>query len=171
MATWEVTGFQIRTATPELNSATLDADGSMQLPVYVFIKANVKGTNDGYYLTEEELNSIELIDFGHTNHRLSDGWSYSDKDLSAPSTSVTPRSEVSGNDNIGDDYQLKCYWVSTTKTEDKNIAARITLPDGETATTETSVEGPYVKLAGSTTTTTTIEVVPQVMICRPQALF
>ncbi|KAJ5996435.1 hypothetical protein N7522_008095 [Penicillium canescens] len=170
MATWEVTGFQIQTATPELNSSTLDADGSMQLPVYVFIKANVKGTNDRYYLTEEELNSIELIDFGHTNHRLSDGWSYSDKEeVSAPSTSVTPPSRVSGNDNIGDDYQLKCYWVSTTKTEDKNIAACITQPDGKTVTTETSAEGPYVNLAGSTTTI--FEVVPEVTICRPQVLF
>jgi hypothetical protein len=172
MATWEVTGFQIRTATPELNSATLEADGSMQLPVYVFIKANVKGTNDGYYLTDEELNSIELIDFGHTNHQLSDGWTYSDKeDLSTPSTSDTPPLGVSGHDSIGDGYQLKCYWVSTTKTEDKNVAARITLPDGKTVTTETSAECPYVNLAGSTTTTTIVEVVPEVCICRPQALF
>jgi hypothetical protein len=170
MASWEVTGFQIRTGTPELNSDTLDADGKMQLPVYVSIKANVKGTDNRYYLTEEELSSIELIDFGNSNNRLSDGWSYSDKeDLSTPSTSVVPLPRVSGHDNVGDDYQLKCYWVSTTKTEDKNIAARITRPGGKIVTTETSVEGSYVKLAGSTTTI--LMVAPEVTICRPEVLF
>lgn len=169
MASWEVTCFQIRTGTPELTSGTLNADGKMQLPVYVSIKANIKGTDDHYYLTEGELNSIELVDFGYANDQLSDGWSYSHEQDLSTSMSIAPPSRVSDHDNVGDDYQLKRFWVSTTKAEEKNIAACIAQPDGKIVTTETSTEGSYVKLAGSTTTI--LEVAREVTICRPAVLF
>ncbi|KAL6229092.1 hypothetical protein BDW75DRAFT_225700 [Aspergillus navahoensis] len=166
MASWEVTGFQIQSHTSELKPDSVNADGKMQAPVYVFIKANVKGADDHYRLTEEELNKIELIEFDGANHQLSDGWSYSDKEgPSVPSARVATQLNVSGPDNIGDSYQSKCFWVSSTNAEDKNINARITQPDGKIVTTETSTKVSFATVAG--TTTTIVEVVPEVTICRP----
>ncbi|KAF7596072.1 hypothetical protein BBP40_003334 [Aspergillus hancockii] len=121
----------------------------MQVPVYVSIKANVKDTDDCYYLTEEELNNKV--------------------DLSASAAGAAPLSRVSGQDKIDDSYQLKYYWVSTTKSEDRNIAARITQPDGKIATPETSTEGFCVTLVGITTTT--VEIVPEAPMRRYRGWF
>ncbi|KAF7594915.1 hypothetical protein BBP40_007951 [Aspergillus hancockii] len=97
MASWEVTGFPVQTGTHEFKSDTLDADGKMQVPVYISTKVNVKGTDDRYYSTEERLSRIELIGLGDANHWLSNGWSYSDKENPlASSASASPLSRVSG---------------------------------------------------------------------------
>ncbi|KAF4210981.1 hypothetical protein CNMCM8980_008652 [Aspergillus fumigatiaffinis] len=119
-----------------------------------------------YHFTEEELNNIELIDGDRASNQLSDGWSYSDKeDPSTPSPSAASRLKGSSSDNTGGGYQSKCYWVSSTKPEDKNIAARIIQPDGKIVTTEVTAQVSFAALAG--TTTTTVKVVPEVIICRP----
>ncbi|EAU37965.1 predicted protein [Aspergillus terreus NIH2624] len=157
MASWDVVDFQIHTVVPESAPAIVNADGKMHVFVYVSLKANIKGTSDRYFLTEDELQAIELVDF-HTDHQLPEGWSYSGTDLS----NVPPETLAL---SVSDKDQLKCYRVTSTTTEDKKIAARIRQPDGRTVSTQLGTEISFATLAE--TTTTTVQVSPHVAICQP----
>jgi hypothetical protein len=148
---WEVTYFKVETTTSDGKSDSLYANGRMQVPVIVSIKAIEKGTTKRFTLQDTDLSKIELIDYDDTTITLSDGWSYTDQrsDLFANSLSA---SAATVNAAIGaetdDSPQSKKYWVSTTKVENKRVAARIKQPDGTTITTHSSKFDSHVALMG-----------------------
>ncbi|MCJ1346265.1 hypothetical protein MMC31_004480 [Peltigera leucophlebia] len=76
-AQWEVTSFTVQTSTTNGTSDVLYANGRMQVPVTVFIKAVKKGKTKRYYLSQQQLAGIELIDYGNSASTLSGAWTYS----------------------------------------------------------------------------------------------
>lgn len=157
MAPWDVIDLQIHSVGSEPSPPPVHVDSKMQVPVYISLKANIKGTIDRYYLTEDELEAIELFDFD-TNDQLSGSWSYSDADLS----NIPPETLA---DSVSNQDQLKCFWVSSTKPEDKMIAARIRQPDGRLVTTQMGTGVHFTTFAD--TTTTTLKVINDVIVCGP----
>ncbi|KAJ8116454.1 hypothetical protein ONZ43_g4437 [Nemania bipapillata] len=160
---WALLAFRVETTTPDGKTDTLYANGRMQAPVVISIKALDKSTQSVYNLSDSELDKIELIDYDAPTTKLADGWSYSAKsnDLFADSATTPMKSfnllrsslevsvDTSATDTtIEDAPQKKRYMVSTTRVEDKRIGARIKLPDGTMVTTTTSPFNFYVTLVG-----------------------
>ncbi|CAM6102841.1 unnamed protein product [Calypogeia fissa] len=170
---WEVTYFKVETIT----SDSLYANGRMQVPVIVSIKAIEKGTTQRYTLQDADLSKIELIDYDDTASALSDGWSYTDQknglfanSLIASAATVNaairavefssrtaldpvfqveqPQPQITARTDDGP--QSKKYWVCTTKVESKRVAARVKQPDGTTITTHGSKFDSHVTLTGKT---------------------
>ncbi|KAK3356818.1 hypothetical protein B0T25DRAFT_537470 [Lasiosphaeria hispida] len=75
---WEVTYFKVETTTGDGKTDSLYANGRMQVPVIVTIKAIEKGTTKRCWLQPDELSEIALIDYDDSPNKLSDGWSYTD---------------------------------------------------------------------------------------------
>ncbi|PWY69619.1 hypothetical protein BO94DRAFT_590404 [Aspergillus sclerotioniger CBS 115572] len=158
---WEVTFFEITTTRSDRITDTLYANGRMQVPIDVSIKAVVN--DETYTLSEQELASIKLVRYVSPDEDLPDGWDYTasenefdhvmpttvtniknnrDSDIPAPAEAlhITPRA----------DHQVKRYWVSTTHVENEQIAASILSPSGEIITTHEEESGfdSYVALTG-----------------------
>ncbi|KAJ7230038.1 hypothetical protein GGX14DRAFT_553534 [Mycena pura] len=164
---WQVNYFKVETSTSSANTDSLYANGRMQIPVTVSIKAVETGTTTRYTLTDSDLNTIELVYYDDTSSTLSNGWSYTDqKDdtfahtvsgQSASSTAAkhplhlhyTAAAEVKAQSD--DSPQTKTYWVTTTKVENQKVAARIEQSDGTTVTTHSSKYDSHVTLTGLTT--------------------
>src|ERR1700761_9699465 len=77
---WEVNYFKVETSTSSANTDSLYANGKMQIPVTVSIKAVETGTSTRYTLTDSDLNTIELVYYNDTSSTLSNGWSYTDQE-------------------------------------------------------------------------------------------
>lgn len=160
---WTLVAFKVETTTPDGRTDTLYANGRMQVPVIVSIKAWDKSTSKVYKLLDSELDKIDLIDFDAPTTELADGWSYSAnrnnnfantatatlKSFSVlPSFAEAPMNKSATNTTSDNIPQKKKYLVSTTRVENKRIGARVELPDGTTVTTTTSPYYSYVVLAG-----------------------
>ncbi|GKZ33893.1 hypothetical protein AbraIFM66950_003980 [Aspergillus brasiliensis] len=103
---WEVSSFEVQTTTPSATSDGLYANDNMQVPVVVVIKAIDSDSAMPYELSESDLETIKLADYDDPPTELSGAWSYS-----------TTENE-------------KRYWVTTTKIENKKVAASIKQPNG-----------------------------------------
>ncbi|KAI2862001.1 hypothetical protein CBS147321_1152 [Aspergillus niger] len=128
---WEVTSLEVQTTTPSATSDGLYANGNMQVPVIVVIKTIDPDTNTSYQLSESDLETIKLIDYDDPPTELSGSWSYSttenEFDHSLPSTKKALQPNLSLTDGGS---QKKRYWVTTTKVENKRVAASIKQPNG-----------------------------------------
>ncbi|UKZ66132.1 uncharacterized protein TrAtP1_007312 [Trichoderma atroviride] len=123
---WIVEHLKIQTLT-----TALFANGNMQVPVYVSIKASLN--DELYRLSQDDLCLIQLVDFYNAENRLSGSWSYStvENEFSHRLDGPAPTGSV----EISPDSQSICFWVSTTRVEDRTIAAGITQPDDSYITT------------------------------------
>ncbi|PYI09384.1 hypothetical protein BO78DRAFT_437947 [Aspergillus sclerotiicarbonarius CBS 121057] len=147
---WEVTFFEITTTRRDRITDTLYANGLMQVPVDISIKATVD--DRPYSLSEEELSSIKLVRYVAPDEALSDGWEYTasendfDHVMPASAASATPNPEIKSNHDTSEqaaspnnapaaDRQVKRYWVTTTKVANEQIAASIQAPSGDVITT------------------------------------
>ncbi|GJP93899.1 calcineurin-like phosphoesterase [Aspergillus niger] len=128
---WEVTSLEVQTTTPSATSDGLYANGNMQVPVVVVIKTIDPDTNTSYQLSESDLETIKLIDYDDPPTELSGSWSYSttenEFDHSLPSSKKALQPDLSLTDGGS---QKKRYWVTTTKVENKRVAASIKQPNG-----------------------------------------
>ncbi|GLA67390.1 hypothetical protein AtubIFM54640_010708 [Aspergillus tubingensis] len=128
---WEVTSLAVQTSTANQKTDTLYANGRMQVPVIVSVKAVNGTTGQNYELTDAELEKIKLFysttenEFAHTLGNARDP--------------VTP---------IADGTKSIIFWVSSTKVENKNIAAFITQPNGTSVTTTGGTFNSFVTLNG-----------------------
>ena len=147
---WEVTYFKVETITSGGESDSLYANGRMQVPVVVSIKAIEKDTVKQHTLQSTDLSNIKLIDYDDPTSVLSDGWSYGEQSINFPAhslnTSVFRQTQAKAKTDVGP--QSKKYWVSTTKIENKRVAARIKQSDGTTVTTQMPRFHSHVTLTG-----------------------
>ncbi|KAF2798611.1 hypothetical protein K505DRAFT_405097 [Melanomma pulvis-pyrius CBS 109.77] len=139
---WEVVNFFVRASTADGIEDSLYANSRMQVPVSVFIKALVQGTTKHYYLTQAELDSIQLVDYDDPTQTLSGTWTYSTQKNGFPCTeaalvkgSMTGARGSRDEDDDDNTPQLKVYRVSTSSVEKKNVGASITQPDGTVVAT------------------------------------
>ncbi|RPA93704.1 hypothetical protein L873DRAFT_1830615 [Choiromyces venosus 120613-1] len=161
---WEVGYLKVKTTTDKETSDILYANGRMQVPVRVYIKAIKKGMTERFYLTQSELDTIKLVDYDDTANILSGGWTYSDEAndfnitlslaTSTASVALYTRASLEGGEvkaevkQDDDNAQFKEYWVSTTKVENKKIAASIKQSDGKTITSHSTTFDSCVTLTG-----------------------
>ncbi|GKZ22928.1 hypothetical protein AbraIFM66951_009324 [Aspergillus brasiliensis] len=128
---WEVSSFEVQVTTPNATSDALYANGSMQVPVIVVISAINPDSNSPYELDDSELEKIRLIDYDDPPTEIKGSWSYSvienEFEHGLPSTKMAVQSDLS---LAAEGPQKKRYWVTTTKIEDKRIAASIEQPNG-----------------------------------------
>ena len=136
-ANWEVTSFEVLTASLDPTSATFFANGRMQVPVNVLIRAVDSNNHQPVRLTQAELNTIQLVEYHNPNILLNNAWSYSDESNefahALPSSEATIASPALNDsrptlDDGSPDH--KRYWVTATKVEHRTVAARITQPNG-----------------------------------------
>ncbi|KAI0453888.1 hypothetical protein F5B21DRAFT_478203 [Xylaria acuta] len=154
---WEVSDLQIRTSASKSDEDSIFANGIMQVPVIVSIKAVDKTTRDRVTLSDSELSSIRLVDYDDTSKELSDGWSYT-TDVKTVFSNTLPAAAKASRLVALDQVQLqadansgpqsKKYMVSTTKVENKSVAASIKQPDDETITTHSETYNNHVTLKG-----------------------
>ena len=153
---WEITYLKVETSQSDSKTDTLFANGRMQVPVIVRVKAkkNAKST-EVYTLTAAELSTIELIHYDDPDKTLSDGWSYSDKknelfaNTISTARSATLRAAVAQTLAASTDVpQTKKYMVSTTKVESMKVGARIQQPTGTTVSTAGTKFNAHVTLTG-----------------------
>ncbi|MCJ1239216.1 hypothetical protein MMC14_007210 [Varicellaria rhodocarpa] len=77
---WEVTYLKVQTTQASGVFDQLYANGRMQVPLYIEIKAIDPTNNQRYTLTQSELNTIQLIDYWDQGSQLSGNWFYSDQE-------------------------------------------------------------------------------------------
>jgi len=80
MTKWVVTFFKVLTSTKHQTSDILYANGAMQAPIDVFIKAISPDANAPYSLTQDELDGITLVEYNNTANEPDGDWSYSDEE-------------------------------------------------------------------------------------------
>ncbi|KAF4228708.1 hypothetical protein CNMCM8980_006551 [Aspergillus fumigatiaffinis] len=130
---WEVFEMKVETSSSDHVQDSLFANGRMQVPVIVSIEAINPATGTIHKLSEEQLNTIELVDYDYPTMQLPTDWAYSDEEnefnhvLPAIASTETPQAEVS---NPNANPQKKTWWVLTWKVERKNIGARIKTLNG-----------------------------------------
>ncbi|QMW32390.1 hypothetical protein F9C07_2284604 [Aspergillus flavus] len=133
---WEVVTFTVHTNTSNGITDALYANGQMQVPVIVGIKA-VDQNYSPYTLTEAELKRITLVDYYNTATEIKGNWYYSTEENEFAHS--LPTSRDPGQPIRQEGPQYITFWVSTTKVENKNIAARITqTTDNKVITTNSS---------------------------------
>ncbi|KAK6527589.1 hypothetical protein TWF694_004573 [Orbilia ellipsospora] len=126
---WEIEQFCIKTNNSSEVCDTLFANGQMQVPLDVSIRA-VKGT-ETYKLTDAELDTIKIVYYNNTTKELgfgfSKGWYCMVKENEYLHTLDTTSSVASSNPD--QTVQVKRFWVSTKKKETADFAARVLQPD------------------------------------------
>ncbi|OOF91476.1 hypothetical protein ASPCADRAFT_409084 [Aspergillus carbonarius ITEM 5010] len=137
---WEVTSFTVQSVTG--GAETLYANGQMQIPAIVSIKAIDTTTYASYKLTQVELESIQLVDYFSPTTVLQGSWFYSTHENEFAHTMPTTRDP--GQPVLDDGAQHIYFWVSSTKVENKRIAARITQPNQTVVTTNSSAFNSWV---------------------------
>ncbi|KAJ7189187.1 hypothetical protein C8R46DRAFT_877078 [Mycena filopes] len=157
---WKVSYLRVETGTSSAKTDSLYANGQMQIPVIISIKAVTTGTKTEtrYTLADSDLNKIKLVYYHDTSSTLSNGWFYTtQKDdtfahtVSGQSASFTATHLAAADTQSNDSPQTKTYWVTTTKAENQNVAASIEQFDGTTANTHSSKYDSHVTLTGLTT--------------------
>ncbi|PYH93981.1 hypothetical protein BO71DRAFT_399233 [Aspergillus ellipticus CBS 707.79] len=140
---WEVTAFAVQTSTADQRTDALYANGRMQVPVIVSVRAINGSTGASYQLTNAELERIQLVDYFSSATEITGTWFYSTTEnefshsLSGTREPVVP---------IVDGAQSIFFWVSSTRVENRNIAARITQPNNTTITTAGAMFNSFVTL-------------------------
>ncbi|KAM0550286.1 hypothetical protein ACHAPJ_008956 [Fusarium lateritium] len=131
MSSWKVNSITIKTVADGHEKNNLYANGRMQIPVIVLIKASEKDVNKRHHLSPKELESVKLIDY-YNNEGLTGGWTYSttENEFSHTRASFT----IEQDDVADDEPDVVQFWVSTTKFETKEIAASVQSPEGENRT-------------------------------------
>lgn len=134
---WEVTFFEVHTASSDSTSAVVFANGRMQVPVDVFIKVVDPQNHQRYHLTQAELDSIQPVEYDNPNILMGGAWEYTDLSnqfahalISLEIAVASPAFNESWpieNDNSPDH---KRYYVTTTRAEHKRVSARIRQPNG-----------------------------------------
>ncbi|KAJ7192347.1 hypothetical protein GGX14DRAFT_380229 [Mycena pura] len=142
---WKVTYFKVETSTFSANTDSLYANGRMQIPVIVSIKAIDTAARKPYTLTDSDLNKIKLVYYYDTSGTLSNGWSYTDQKDDMFAHTVTGQSGSSAA-TADAGPQAKTYWVNTTQVENQKVAASIKQSDGTTVTTHSSKFDSHVTL-------------------------
>ncbi|KAI1169832.1 hypothetical protein F4777DRAFT_571666 [Nemania sp. FL0916] len=94
---WSLLAFRLETTTPDTRADALYANGRMQVPVIISIRAWNSSTQTVYQLSDLELNRIELIDYDAPTTGLADGWSYSATRNELFSNAAAARNDVSTN--------------------------------------------------------------------------
>ncbi|KAJ6127918.1 hypothetical protein N7471_009135 [Penicillium samsonianum] len=129
---WEVTDMTVETSPSDHTRDSLFANGQMQVPVFVSIKAIDPATGAGHTLREAELNTIKLVDYFSPPTQLSAPWTYSGQENEfhhvLPSTASDETPQTDGSSPTAA-LQKKTWWVSTSRVEHKNIGASIQAPD------------------------------------------
>ncbi|OOF91982.1 hypothetical protein ASPCADRAFT_9384 [Aspergillus carbonarius ITEM 5010] len=158
---WEVIFFEVTTTRSDRVTDILYANGRMQVPVDISIKATVN--DEPYTLSEKELSTIKLVRYVAPAEDLPDGWHYTASEnefdhvmpTSATNLENNPDQDIPNQtealDNaLGADRQVKRYWTTTTKVENEQIAASIQSPSGQIITTHGDDSGfdSYVALTG-----------------------
>ncbi|MDC9592697.1 hypothetical protein [Xenorhabdus sp. IM139775] len=116
------------------------ANGNMQVEVVVNIRAS-GADNKTVVLSDEQLNSIQLIDYD-SGHKLSGEWSYSSVENNYAHTFPViglsqSTLDSSYKEQLDDTFlQRKFYWVTTTKIETIQIGAQISLDQTSYKTTD-----------------------------------
>ena len=147
---WEVNNFVIRG-----NDVVLFGNGRMQVAVNILIKAIHPTTLQPVTLTDAELSTIELCDYYNTSEKLTGGWTYTAQENefshTMPSGSKDPDKEEPEAAEVEPlaNEQAKRYWVSTTRFESKDVAARIKQPNNVVITTRTGNFDTRVTLRGN----------------------
>ncbi|WFQ78443.1 hypothetical protein PXH59_11910 [Xenorhabdus sp. SF857] len=116
----------------------LFANGNMQLGIVINIQATTDNYDEEVKLSDEQLNSIELVN-KITDEKLSSEWSYSSEENDYlhqfPQQGLTENTNLSPDEidsfNNKPEAQKKIYWLKTTAIETIEIIARVTL-DGKT---------------------------------------
>ena len=148
MTKWVVTFFKVLTSTKDQTSDILYANGAMQVPINVFIKAIDPNANAPYSLTQDELDGITLVEYNNTANELDGDWSYSDEEneyahslatsksipnpgMYIPSFAEIPQSsqirqlaiqaDMGSSTSSSKAPQWKHYWVTTTKIEERKL--------------------------------------------------
>ncbi|WP_340618219.1 hypothetical protein [Xenorhabdus entomophaga] len=130
------------------------ANENMQCGILIKIRA-ADSTNNTIILSDEQLNSIELINYA-TNETLSGNWSYSSVENNYSHTFPFVKNlqvsdplyeEVTNGTLESDTIQRKLYWVTTKKEEAIMISARITF-DGKTYIAESKAFGSAISVVG-----------------------
>ena len=129
-ANWEVTFFQIHSASGGA-TASLFANGRMQAPVDVFIRAVSKVDHRPHRLTEAELNSIQLVHYNNPDNLLQGDWLYSDQDNGYAQSLSSPGAAVASATRSNDSPSHKRLYVTTTRVAEVRIGARIRQPNGQ----------------------------------------
>src|SRR4051812_2079426 len=150
---WDVTTLKLATSAHSQTSDALYANGRMQVPVHVEIRARDRATGNTYRLTESELNGIELVDYYDTSRKITGSWFYSDHENEYSHSLLSVASDLNlavdvARANQGDGSQFKTYWVSTTMSENKNIGARVLQPGGTMVTSHGDNFDTHVTLTG-----------------------
>ncbi|PWY92310.1 hypothetical protein BO70DRAFT_357428 [Aspergillus heteromorphus CBS 117.55] len=145
---WEVTSFSVQTSTADGRSDALYANGRMQVPVIVVIRAVTEGTFSPYQLTTAELQRILLVDYHNTASEITGDWFYSRIENEFAHTLTGGRDPAQPILEPG--AQAVFLWVSTTRIANRNIGARITQPNGTIITTNSSSFNSQVTLTGMT---------------------
>ncbi|EEP81064.1 predicted protein [Uncinocarpus reesii 1704] len=155
--TWEISDFRVRTTTPSQESDVLYANGRMQVAVCISIKAINKDTGTRYKLSQAELDSSQLVDYYNSSKTLQGDWSYSSQENEfthtlavGMSVSDSAPKDTPTYGSFEEGPQEKCYWVSTTKADNKHIGACITQPDGTVISTSDPDYKSQVTLTGKT---------------------
>ncbi|PYI02602.1 hypothetical protein BO78DRAFT_390102 [Aspergillus sclerotiicarbonarius CBS 121057] len=136
---WEVITFTVQTSAVGNASDRLYANGQMQVPVIVSIRAIIGDTGASYHLTQSELQSIKLIDY-YSRKELTGTWFYSTTENVFSHTLPGSRAPV---EPIADGTQSIYFWVSSTKMESTNIAAQISQPGKDQPTIITTTGGSF----------------------------
>ncbi|KHN97340.1 uncharacterized protein MAM_04937 [Metarhizium album ARSEF 1941] len=162
---WEVNNLVIRG-----NDLVLFGNGRMQVAVNILIRAIHPTTLQPVTLTAAELSSIELCDYYNTSEKLTGGWTYTTQenefshsmppgrkdpdeeepeaaDKEEPEAADKKEPEAAEGEPRAND-QAQRYWVSTTRFESKDIAARIRQPNNVVITTRTGNFDTRVTLRG-----------------------
>lgn len=157
---WTLQTFRVETTAPDARTDVLYANGSMQVPVIVCIKAFDPSNQTVYKLSDSELDKIELIDYDNPTTKLADGWSYTTTRNDFANTAIHSlksfnlfpsfsQASAYNSAQSDDTPQKKKYMISTTRIENKRIGARVTIPDGTMITSTVFPFDYYVTLMGN----------------------
>ncbi|MDC9613232.1 hypothetical protein PSI19_04890 [Xenorhabdus khoisanae] len=131
------------------------ANGNMQLGIVINIQATTTSYDEVVTLSDEQLNSIELVN-KITGEKLSNKWSYDSEENDYlhqfPQRGMTENTHLSSDEidlrNDKPEIQKKFYWLKTTAIETIEIIARVTL-DGKTfLTDDEQSKGSHITVTG-----------------------
>ncbi|KAG5821600.1 hypothetical protein H9Q74_000029 [Fusarium xylarioides] len=154
MDPWVVNSISIRTVTENQTSDSLYANGLMQVPVHVLIKAKYKNKSERYHLKPQDLKLVRLFDFVDKEKEMPQGWTYEHEpnhyyhslsSLVVDSTGAASAVQSGSYDNEPD---VKTFWVSSTEVETREIAASITPPGEKMSSTNDDKNHSHVILHG-----------------------
>ncbi|PKY00899.1 hypothetical protein P168DRAFT_285046 [Aspergillus campestris IBT 28561] len=138
---WEATSFEILTQGRDRVSDQLFANGRMQVPLRINIKAaaqSASGELVPYKLSPDELDRIRLKDH-HTNGPLPSAWQETDHKSGDWSDTFPNASAPEESAPREDDSQSYILWISTTENGLKHIQATIPNGQGTWQTTKNSI--------------------------------